>query len=451
MQKVKETYSKEMTQAANNSFNLASSAMLIAAHDMGMNKEDVKELLARCFGILDDVADNLSTIDSMMTLVSSWGIEIYRTAEEKTSANADTIFKKTAVFDCLGNGIEEIGQILDRCKAHNIQIDYRDACRFRWEYDREKYYESIEKEIDMSKKEQVFEKIEQGADKQSLIDEFGISGATADQYRYLYRKEKGDIMANKNKVKAFNLIDRGAGIKELMKELVITEAAATRYFEAYREEKSEGEIEVMTENMKKAFELFDKAYSVAQVVDVLKLGKATIENYKAEWVRTNKRDLSTDEMSEILSGADESIVILRHKGVLPKEEKKDGAKTTAKKHFEANQARKDDESVAEKEESKPEEKGEKPAQVNGQVSSKQVEAREQHAGYKYEYREMPNGLKKKVKVVEVAEAIEGEFAIYTPVTSNVFDMEIDGQVITINREQMAVLSRELLAVAEEEI
>ena len=55
-------------------------------------------------------------------------------------------------------------------------------------------------------------------------------------------------------------------------------------------------------------------------------------------------------------------------------------------------------------------------------------------------------LKKVVKLV----AIEGEFTTYKPVGPNSFDMEIDGQVITLSREQMRDFGEELLAVAADE-
>ena len=450
MQQLKRQYDAEILQASNNTFNLVASSMLIAAHDMGMDNQDVKELLARCFGILDDVAEELATIDSMMQLVSSWGIEVYRTAAERTTQSGETIRKKSSVFELLDRGVEEIGQIVALCKSHGIKIDYRDACAIRWEYDREKYYDSIEKEIDMSKKDDVFARLEDGADKQDLMSEFGISSASADRYRYLWRKESGEFMANKKKEKAFDLISKGANISELMKELDITKAAANRYFEAYREEKCEGEIEVMTEGMKSAFALFDKAYSESQVCEALKLGKATVANYKAEWIRVNKRELSTDEMSDILAGTDAAIVILRHKGVLPakKEEKKENVKS--KKTFVPRES-----VVQAHEEVKAEEKI-----VDKQEDIKGVEeTKEEEVKVMTKVNQEPNNqevsvlvgsrtkLRKVVKVIE----IQGEFTTYKPVGCNSFDMEVDGQIITLSREQMKEFGEELLAVAAEEI
>lgn len=445
IQQFKMQHHAEILQASNNTFNLVASSMLIAAHDMGMDKEDIKELLARGFGILDDVAEELATIDSMMQLVSSWGIEIYKTAAERTTQSGETIRKKSAVFELLDRGVEEIGQIVALCKSHGMKIDYRDACAIRWEYDRKKYYDSIEKEIDMSKKDDVFARLEKGADKQDLINEFGISSASADRYRYLWRKESGEFMANKKKEKAFELISNGAGKDGLIKGLGITEAAAIRYLDSYKDEKCEGVVESMTDNMKKAFDLFDNAYSESQVCELLKLGKATVANYKAEWIRINKGDLDTYEMAEILSGTDASIVILRHKGVLPakKEEKKENVKT--KKTFVPRESM-----VQAHEEVKAEEKI-----VDEQEDIKEVEEirnEEVNAMTKVNQEvsilEGPTPkLKKIVKVIE----IQGEFTTYKPVGSNSFDVAVDGQVITLSREQMKEFGEELLAVATEEI
>ncbi len=149
----------------------------------------------------DDVAEELATIDSMMQLVNGWGIEIYKIAAERTAQSGETIRKKSAVFELLDRGIEEIGQIVTLCKSKGIKIDYRDACAIRWEYNREKYYDSIEKEIATGKKEDVFTRLEQKASKQELMSEFNISSAAVDRYRYVWRKERGEFMGNKKKEK----------------------------------------------------------------------------------------------------------------------------------------------------------------------------------------------------------------------------------------------------------
>lgn len=458
MKKVQDAYQKKMTEASNNAFNLAVSSCLIASRDMGMSITEVKELLQRTFGILDDVADDLSRIEEILRLVNSWGIDIYDTSAKRTVTSGEVIEKKTAVFYLLQQGTTEIEEILTKCKLHNIDIDYRDACAYRWEFNRKKYYEDME--ADMSKREEAFKLLDEGLQNTDLVNKLGISRRTASQYKYLWNKEQEESTMAKNKTKAFKMIKNGATKDDLVKELNITEAAAIRFIDAYHNEKNEGEIEVMTENMKKAFDLFDKAYNDGQVVELLNASKANIANYRVEWVRVNKKDLSTDEMAAILAGDDASIVILRHKGVLPeKKGDKNVAKEEVKGVSHGVKTGKDSKKDGETESSVKKEEGAAPIEVNPEANiSREVEPNNQDTSilvgsddFKYEYREMPNGLKKKVKVVEVAEAIEGEFTTYTPVNEDTFDVELDGQVITLNREAMKVFGKELITVAEAEI
>ena len=52
------------------------------------------------------------------------------------------------------------------------------------------------------------------------------------------------------------------------------------------------------------------------------------------------------------------------------------------------------------------------------------------------------------KIVQVLE-IQGEFTTYKPVGHNSFDIKVDGQIITLSREQMQEFGEELLAVVAE--
>lgn len=431
IKRIQDQYHKEMTEASNNSFNLAVSSCLIAARDMGMSVDEVKEFLQRTFGILDDVADDLTRIEEMLRLVESWGITIYDTAKKRTETSGAVIEKKTAVFYLLQQGYTEIEDILTKCKLHNIDIDYRDACAYRWEFNKVKYYEDME--VDMTRKEQAFELLDQGLQNTDLVERMGISRNAAYQYRYLYNLGKGEGSMAKNKVKAFNMIASGASKEDLVKELGITEAAAIRFIDKYNEEKNGGEIEVVTNDYKnKAFELFDKAHTKAQVRDMLEISDGKAEQLRKQWTKENQANLSTDEMSEILSGVDAATVILRHKGVLPqKEEKKDGTNGTTKKHFVSREERE---------------------RTEANRTEETPEVKEEKTSVPTKYNECLTEVKKPKlnKVVKVIE-IQGEFTTYKPVGPNSFDMEIDGQVITLSREQMKEFGEELLAVAEEEI
>lgn len=131
---IKEAYNKEILQAADNSFNIVVSSMLIAAKDMGMNIGQIKTLQARCYGVLDDVADNLATIDSLLLLCKEMGIEIIENNNDITRTTGELIFKKTSVYQCLECGIEEIEDIIRTCKNKGVDITYRDACAHRFTF-----------------------------------------------------------------------------------------------------------------------------------------------------------------------------------------------------------------------------------------------------------------------------------------------------------------------------
>lgn len=57
------------------------------------------------------------------------------------------------------------------------------------------------------------------------------------------------------------------------------------------------------------------------------------------------------------------------------------------------------------------------------------------------------GLKKIYKL----EGIEGQFATYKPTAFATWDIELDGQIFSLSREQMKVFAKELEQVAEEEV
>lgn len=470
MKAIEKNYAKEMNEASSNSFNLAMSAAIIASRDMGMSVEETQEFLQRAFGVLDDVADDLSRIEEMMKLVESWGIKIYDKSEQTTDASSEIIRKKTAVFELLENGITEIEDILNKCKSHNINIDYREACAYRWEFNKVKYYKDMEVNDSMVKNCKAFELFDNGLDNSKVAEQLGLKMSTVAQYRYLWNKENGmvDTMA-KNKTKAMNMIKNGASKDDLVKELGITEAAAIRYLDMYRDLHTDDDTDMYKGNMEKAFDLFDKAYSPTKVADRLNIPKATADYYRTEWVKKNKADLSPEEMAEILTGRDASVVILEHKGVFEKkvEVKKDEVEAAPKKHFEANKEGKSDEPVAKAEESELEEKSESSDQVTGQVSQTVEEDEQlkdnrtvwkipnevpsifvgtQGTGYHYNIVELPNGLKKKVKVYEVVEEVLGECASYR-FDGELYDIEVEGQVVSMKKDEMIAWANEMLKVA----
>lgn len=403
--------SQQVVEASNNAFNLGVSACLIACRDLGFSLDETKEFLSRTFGVLDDVAEDLSRIEEMLKLVNSWGIEIHNLTNKQMDVNGDVIQKKSAVFQLLEDGTTEIEDIIAKCKAHNIKVDYRTACAYRWEYNRVKYYKDIE--IDMERKDEIFALLDKGLQNRVIIKITGITRESATQFRYLWEREQGEDTLSKRKAKAFNLIEQGATAKELVGQLGLTEPAANRYIKLYTEEQKGEEIEVVTEGYKKkVFELFDKGHTNAQVRDKLGISDSKTAKLKQEWIKDNYAELTTEEMEEILNGTKPEIVILRHKGVLPD--------AKAKKHFvPRDSVEKTDKEVKEE---------------------KQIEIEKGDV-------EMKKGSK--LEVVSRVVEVKGEFTTYKPVVDkDLIEVDITSNKLALTKEQLKVLAEEFKEVAE---
>lgn len=436
---------KQALESSNNTLNLVASAFLISLHDhYHFSNDNLEDVLEYSFKKMQDVADNLATINNMMNIVKSYGINIYD-KNQGLDEYGEIIRKKSAVYQVLEEGITEIEDIVNKCKIRGIQVDYREASGFRWEYNKEKYWEQY-KEVEMTKKDKALAMLDTGATMEQIMDVLDISQHSVHNYTWMWnkespeerkaRQEKGVIeMANKNKVKAFKLIKDGASENELISEMGITKAAAMRYLETYREEINGGEIEVMTESMKEAFKLFDLALPNVQVREKLSLGPATINNYRAEWIRINKKDLSSDEMAEVL--AEETtieVAILRNKGVLPQKTKKEVAKVEHKAEVkDAIVSKPNMEKVIEEK---------KEVELKQAVIKVENKAKEEVPVMSEPI--VKKGLKKIVKVIEM----QGEFATYKPVEQHI-DVELEGQVITLSKAELLILSSEFAEVAAE--
>lgn len=425
---LEEQYNKEMTDASNSAFNLAFSACLIAAKDMGFTKEDLNILTMRTFGILDDVADNLATIDSMIKLTESFGIDIVRTAVMRTQKQGKYIAHKTAVFEMLDMGVEEIGDIVETAKKHGIEINYRDACTWRWEYNNIKYWRDYEMGMTVASK--CIHAMKEGKSKEEIMMEYDITESSFNTYRSSYNQmftEDGNVTPK--------MQECWDGFKDGM--TVPQVISATGYgknfvFNAYNEwllfqdiqDKKAGKIEKVRDS------------------DTLKEATKKAANVKATEVLSTKE--FTDKFFEDMEQAKE------------KENGQDGAKEEAKGANKTSETREENARDSETEKQGSEE--ESSAKVRENEDGARVEAtpledeidEEIFGGDSMEEaKEVKAGskLKKVVKVVE----IQGEFTTYKPVGTNSFDIELDGQVITLSREQMKDFGEELLAVAEEEI
>lgn len=439
---IRKQYDAEMTEASNQAFNLAMSAALIASKDMGFSNEMVQELSQRVFGILDDVADDLATIDSMLHLVESWGIEIYHTAQEHTEKQGETLRKKTSVFQILESGIDEIEDILNVAKKHGIQIDYRDACTWRWEFNSIKYWRDTE--MALTKASEAIHMMKDGKSKEEIMTSIGCTESSYATWKCSYNQmytEDGNVTPKMQE--CWDGFKEGMTVPEVIKA---TGYGKSFVFNAYNEwqlyndiqAKKAGEIKEVrdSDTLKEATR---KAANVKET-EVLTTDEFT-EKFFADMEQNKKKEDGQDGVKEEIATSNESSKV--RKG------NEKARETTGKEEQEA--------ATSAKVETSSIEDGTDLAIFNGEdvpvFTGTQGQGKGMYINQEFEeaVKDMVESRRPKLKKVVKLVAIEGEFTTYKAVGPNSFDMEIDGQVITLSREQMKDFGEELLAVAEEEI
>ena len=426
---IRKQYDAEMTEASNQAFNLAMSAALIASKDMGFSNEMVQELSQRVFGILDDVADDLATIDSMLHLVESWGIEIYHTAQQHTNKQGETLRKKTSVFQILESGIDEIEDILNVAKKHGIQIDYRDACTWRWEFNSIKYWRDTE--MALTKASEAIHMMKDGKSKEEIMTATGCTESSYATWKCSYNQmytEDGNVTLKMQE--CWDGFKEGMTVPEVIKA---TGYGKSFVFNAYNEWQLYNDIQA-----KKAGEIKEVRDS-----DTLKEATRKAANVKETEV------LTTDEFTEKF-----------FEDMEQGQKKEDGQGDSKEKIAAANEVSETGERVEEARTSQSKEEQE--ASTGASVEEKTVEhgvapeaaskGMELNEKFEEAVKDMEASIRKpKLKKVVKLVEIQGEFTTYKPIMENSFEMEVDGQVITLSREQMKDFGEELLAVAEEEI
>lgn len=434
---IKEQYDKEMTEASNQAFNLAMSAALIASKDMGFSNEMVQELSQRAFGVLDDVADNLATIDSMLHLVESWGIEIYHTAQEHTEKQGETLRKKTSVFQILESGIYEIEDILNVAKKHGIQIDYRDACTWRWEFNSIKYWRDTE--MALTKASEAIHMMKDGKSKEEIMTATGCTESSYATWKCSYNQmytEDGNVTPKMQE--CWDGFKEGMTVPEVIKA---TGYGKSFVFNAYNEYLLIEERKKPKEERKPIESIKETAKKAANVktTEVLSVDEFT-DKFFADMEQGQKKEDGQDGAKEEVATSNE--------GSKAREGNEEARETTSKKEQENTTGAKVEETSIED--------GTDLAIFNGEDVQVFTGTQGQGKGMyiNKEFEEAVKGmeasrtpkLKKIVKLVE----IQGEFTTYKPLMENSFEMEVDGQIITLSREQMIDFGRELIAVAEEE-
>lgn len=178
---IKRVMDQERVKASNDTMNLLSSIFIIVLKELqGFELEKIEEVLKQVMEQIELCGQELVTIDEMMGLAKSYGIEIH-IDEKEMDKIAAWMNKKMAVFEQLDNGITEIEDLVKATGCTG-----REVSSFRWEYNSKKYGV-----VDMTKKEQIFKSLEDGLSKEQIIKKFGISKGAFDQYKYLWRKETG--------------------------------------------------------------------------------------------------------------------------------------------------------------------------------------------------------------------------------------------------------------------
>ena len=434
---IRKQYDAEMTEASNQAFNLAMSAALIASKDMGFSNEMVQELSQRVFGILDDVADNLATIDSMLHLVESWGIEIYHTAQEHTEKQGETLRKKTSVFQILESGIYEIEDILNVAKKHGIQIDYRDACTWRWEFNSIKYWRDTE--MALTKASEAIHMMKDGKSKEEIMTATGCTESSYATWKCSYNQmytEDGNVTPKMQE--CWDGFKEGMTVPEVIK---VTGYGKSFVFNAYNEYLLIEERKKPKEERKPIESIKETAKKAANVktTEVLSVDEFT-DKFFADMEQGQKKEDGQDGAKEEVATSNE--------GSKAREGNEEARETTSKKEQENTTGAKVEETSIED--------GTDLAIFNGEDVQVFTGTQGQGKGMyiNKEFEEAVKGmeasrtpkLKKIVKLVE----IQGEFTTYKPLMENSFEMEVDGQIITLSREQMIDFGRELIAVAEEE-
>ena len=297
---LQEQYNREMTEASNQAFNLAMSAALIGAKDMGFPDDLVVELSQRAFGVMDDVADNLATIDSMLQLVRSWGIPITEISKERTEKQVEALRKKTATFEILAKGIDAIEDIIKVAKERGINIDYRDACTWRWEFNQIKYWEDCKMALTVAS--QCIHAMREGKGKDEIMKEFSISDASYSNYKCIFNQmftEDGQVTEKMKE--CWDYFERGMKVPEVIKVTKEKKYGKNFIFNAYNEWLLVKERNKPKEGRRTVDEIKETAKKAASVKTTEVM---TTEEFTEKFF-ADKEEAGQDDTKEKITAADE--------------------------------------------------------------------------------------------------------------------------------------------------
>ena len=255
------------------------------------------------------------------------------------------------------------------------------------------------------------------------------------------------------------MLKNGVKAEDVMQQADITKSTFNTYKSYFNQMYTEDGQ--MTDKMRECWDGFKEGMTVPEVIKATGYGKMFVFNAYNEWLLVNERQKSKEErknieevkevakraanvkVTEVLSTSE-----FTEKFFADMEEEQNEVKEEIARANEGNQA-------GEGVEEGREEQGEKAQDARASIKTQEnqmgngaslVEVNKETEEAVKDMESRRTKLKKIVKLV----AIEGEFTTYKPVGPNSFDMEIDGQVITLSREQMKDFGEELIAVAMEE-
>lgn len=282
-------------------------------------------------------------------------------------------------------------------------------------------------------------------------------------------------MAMTNATKAIQMMKDGKNKDEIMNDLNMTETSYNTYRSSYIQMYMEDGK--MTDKLRECFDGFNEGMSVPEVIKATGYGKNFTFNAYNEWLLINERQKSKEdrkspeEIKKSIKEANKKAANIKETEVLSTDEftekffedmqkEEAGQGDSKEKIAAANEVSETGERVEEARTSQSKEEQE--ASTDASVEEKTVEhgvapeaaskGMELNEKFEEAVKDMEASIRKpKLKKVVKLVEIQGEFTTYKPIMENSFEMEVDGQVITLSREQMKDFGEELLAVAEEEI
>ena len=178
----------KVLEETNNTMNLLISVYSIVLHEFyEYDTEALKEVLTRVLEQLELCANELVTIDQMMDLCESYGLEVcHSNVSGKMDAYGTVMMSKIRAYELLDKGVTEIEDI-----AKQGSMTSRLASAFRWQWNKEKFGKDYEgDEIMKTKRELAFALFDKGVEDNGVIaNEIDSTKSSVASYKKEWKKE----------------------------------------------------------------------------------------------------------------------------------------------------------------------------------------------------------------------------------------------------------------------